>query len=95
MARECYPGDLTEVRDDLEYAGRTPASSISFAMCRGREWRLLGRRFITSVEPAASAGASFHAASIVGAFHGVMAPMTPTGSRIVSIPALTLERRQA
>lgn len=94
MARECYPGDLTEVRDDLE---RRPDPRLFDQLCyvQGREWRLLGRRFITSVEPAASAGASFHAASIVGAFHGVMAPMTPTGSRIVSIPALTLERRQA
>jgi hypothetical protein len=95
MARECYPGDLTEVRDDIEYAGRTPRLFDQLCYVQGREWRLLGRRFSTSVEPAASAGASFQAAIIVGAFHGVMAPMTPTGSRIVSIPALTLERRQA
>jgi hypothetical protein len=34
----------------------------------------------TTVQPAASAGAVFHAASVTGAFHGVIAATTPTGS---------------
>src|SRR3954452_18556685 len=37
----------------------------------------------TTVQPAASAGASFHEASSTGEFHGVMAATTPTGSRSV------------
>jgi hypothetical protein len=36
--------------------------------------------FNTTVQPAASAGASFHAASSSGEFHGVIAATTPTGS---------------
>jgi hypothetical protein len=38
---------------------------------------------ITIVQPAASAGASFHVMSSSGEFHGVMAATTPTGSRRV------------
>ncbi len=34
----------------------------------------------TTVLPAASAGASFHVASMSGEFHGVMAAITPSGS---------------
>ena len=36
--------------------------------------------FSTTVLPAASAGASFHAVRSRGEFHGVMAAMTPSGS---------------
>ena len=35
---------------------------------------------MTTVQPAASAGASFQATSISGEFHGVMKAQTPTGS---------------
>ena len=35
---------------------------------------------ITTVLPAASAGASFHAVSSSGEFHGMMAATTPSGS---------------
>jgi hypothetical protein len=34
----------------------------------------------TSVQPAASAGASFHMSSSSGEFHGTIAATTPTGS---------------
>jgi hypothetical protein len=37
----------------------------------------------TTVLPAARAGAIFHPAIIRGVFHGMIAPMTPTGSRTV------------
>ena len=37
----------------------------------------------TTVQPAASAGASFQVISSSGEFHGVIAPTTPTGSRRV------------
>jgi hypothetical protein len=40
---------------------------------------------ITTVLPAASAGASFQAASIKGEFHGRMAAITPNGSRRVKL----------
>ena len=36
---------------------------------------------MTMVQPAASAGAIFHVASISGEFQGVMNAHTPTGSR--------------
>jgi hypothetical protein len=39
--------------------------------------------FSTSVLPAQSAGAIFNAASSTGAFHGMIAPTTPSGSRRV------------
>jgi hypothetical protein len=39
--------------------------------------------FSTSVLPAQSAGAIFNAPSKTGAFHGMIAPTTPRGSRRV------------
>ena len=39
--------------------------------------------FTTHVQPAASSGASLNVSSSSGLFHGVIAPTTPTGSRIV------------
>jgi hypothetical protein len=41
--------------------------------------------FTTTVLPATSAGAIFSAISIIGTFHGMMAPTTPIGSRIVMV----------
>src|SRR3984957_13180148 len=42
----------------------------------------------THVQPAASAGASFHAAINNGKFQGIICPATPTGSRNVKLSAL-------
>ncbi len=39
---------------------------------------------MTTVLPYASAGAIFHAGIAIGKFHGVMRPMTPSGSRVIS-----------
>jgi len=39
-----------------------------------------GAGFITTVHPAASAGAVFQQASVTGAFHGTITATTPTGS---------------
>jgi len=36
----------------------------------------------TTVQPAASAGATFHEAISIGKFHGMIAATTPTGSLI-------------
>ena len=41
--------------------------------------------FSTTVQPAASAGATFWANSMSGAFHGMIAATTPTGSRSVIV----------
>src|SRR5580704_7615891 len=43
--------------------------------------------FSTQQHPAASAGASFHAAISNGKFHGIICPATPTGSRSVKLSA--------
>jgi hypothetical protein len=40
--------------------------------------------FSTTELPAARMGPSFHAAMIIGKFHGTMAPTTPSGSRVTS-----------
>jgi hypothetical protein len=42
-----------------------------------------GEGLSTTVQPAASAGATFHSAMASGKFHGTMAATTPTGSRCV------------
>ena len=39
--------------------------------------------FSTTVQPVAMAGAIFQIDPAIGAFHGMMAPTTPTGSRTV------------
>jgi hypothetical protein len=41
----------------------------------------------TTELPAARMGPSFHAAMIIGKFHGTMAPTTPSGSRVTSASA--------
>ncbi len=61
-----------------------PASSASSARRRiVREVYSLG--LITAVFPAASAGASFDSVSVIGEFHGVMSPTTPSASRCVKL----------
>ena len=44
---------------------------------------------MTTVLPAASAGASFQDDSRKGKFHGTMAPITPTGWRSVKVKAVS------
>ena len=43
-----------------------------------------GEPLITTVQPAISAGATLNAVIIIGPFHGMIAPTTPTGSRTSS-----------
>ena len=59
-----------------------PASVTSFASSSAVTgvWSL---GFVTIVQPAARAGASFQLSSSSGEFHGTMAATTPTGSRRV------------
>ncbi len=69
------PSPLTR----LNTPGGTPASSQDL-----REEQRAHRRdfagFSTIVQPAASAGATLQVIWLIGQFHGVMRPQTPTGS---------------
>jgi hypothetical protein len=56
-----------------------PASSTSF-ISSSVEAEVNSDGLTTTVQPAASAGASFHVSSRSGEFHGVIAATTPTGS---------------
>ena len=58
----------------------TPASSANCAAASNvRLVSSLG--FSTTLQPAANAGANFHAPTYNGKFHGVICPTTPAGSR--------------
>ena len=59
--------------------GGKPASSSS-AINSSVETEVNSDGFTTTVQPAASAGASFHDSSSSGLFHGVITPTTPIGS---------------
>ena len=41
--------------------------------------------FSTTVQPAARAGATLHAIWLIGQFHGVIRPQTPTGSLMICV----------
>jgi hypothetical protein len=73
---------VAEAGDHVEHAGRIAGLLGQLAQPQGGERRVsAGLRII--VQPAASAGATFHTAISSGKFHGMMAPTTPTGSRRV------------
>ncbi len=72
------PGPVTMLSTP---SGR-PASCISAAR-RSTANVAYSEGLATIVQPAARAGAAFCANSSSGAFHGMMAPTTPTGSRSV------------
>ena len=62
-------------------ASRSSSSAVSGVSSAGLS---------TIVLPAASAGATFHAAMTSGKFHGTMSPTTPSGSRkVMSTPPST------
>ncbi len=60
----------------------TPASCINFAIIKGVSGAS-SEGFNTTVQPVAKAGAIFQIEAAVGAFQGIIAPTTPTGSRVV------------
>src|SRR5690606_20420294 len=66
----------------LTTPGGKPAASISLASS-SVVTGVCSAGLSTTVQPAASAGASFHTAAISGTFQGVIAPTTPTGRRVV------------
>ena len=59
-----------------------PACSMIF-MSSSSDADVYSDGFSTTVLPAASAGASFHAVSSSGEFQGIIAPITPSGSKRV------------
>ncbi|MBU9571701.1 hypothetical protein KTE35_04425 [Burkholderia multivorans] len=59
-------------------AGTPAAATISSSACSAGEVSSDG--FSTTVQPAASAGASFHAVVTIGKFHGTISAATPTAS---------------
>ncbi len=65
---------------------RTPAGSFWLRIWHTRRTAsgASSADFTTTVLPATSAGAIFSAISIMGAFHGMMTPTTPIGSRWVN-----------
>ena len=68
----------------LNTPGGTPASwriSVNTMAFSGA----ISVGFNTIVQPAASAGATLQAIWLIGQFHGVMRPHTPTGSRITIV----------
>jgi hypothetical protein len=66
----------------LTTPGGNPASTISSAR-RSAVIGVCSAALSTTVQPAASAGAIFHAAISSGKFHGMIWPTTPTGSLTV------------
>ena len=62
----------------------TPAGTPASAQISARSDAVIGdcsAGLATTVQPNASAGATFQVSSISGKFHGEMAATTPTGSR--------------
>src|ERR1043166_1221548 len=64
-------------------AGMSVSSATSLPI-HVAEYGVSGAGFRITVQPAASAGASFDRLSMNGKFHGVIAPTTPIGSRTTS-----------
>ncbi len=65
---------------------KTPLGRIAPSNCAARSTvkEASGDAFKTTVLPAARAGATFMASNIKGTFQGIIAPITPRGSRIVN-----------
>jgi len=80
-----------ETRHDIHHARRKPAFSNRWPNSKA-DTDENSDGFHTTVLPAASAGASFHVASINGEFHGVIAATTPNGSSRVKLimPGLSM-----
>jgi hypothetical protein len=66
----------------LTTPGGNPASSIKEAIFKADNG-VCSAVFMTTVQPAARAGANFHACINMGKFHGMICPTTPTGSFVV------------
>ena len=65
----------------LTTPGGSPNSTITSFTNSSREADVYSEGLMTTVQPAAKAGANFQVVSISGEFQGVMKAQTPTGSR--------------
>jgi hypothetical protein len=74
---------VTEAGDDLSTPGGSPAC-IAGSPSSNADSGVCSAGLRTIVHPAASAGATFHAAISSGKFHGMICAATPTGSRRVN-----------
>jgi hypothetical protein len=77
-----WPASTPKPVTTLTAPGGNPASIASSAN-RSTVAEVYSDGLITTVFPAHSAGASLLVVSVSGEFHGVMAPTTPSGSRVV------------
>ena len=71
-----------EAGDDVDHAGRE-AGLVDQSASRSTVAEVYSDGLITIVLPAHSAGASLLVVSVSGEFQGVIAPTTPSGSRVV------------
>ncbi|MNS79401.1 hypothetical protein D3C72_1130550 [compost metagenome] len=83
-AASAAPAVAPRPHTTLSAPGGKPASSASSAS-RSAVSGVSSDGLSTTVQPAASAGATFHSAMASGKFHGTMAATTPTGSRRVYV----------
>ena len=72
----------------LNTPGGTPASSITCAN-KSAFIGAISLGFKIMVQPAASAGATLQAIWLIGQFHGVIMPTTPTGSYSIAVVPCT------
>ena len=80
-ARTSGVADLgAEAGDDVDHAGRKARPRRTSSANSSVDAEVNSDGLITTVLPAASAGAIFQAVSSSGEFHGVIAATTPTGS---------------
>ena len=68
----------TGAGNDVEHPGGSPASAASEAKINA-DSGVVSAGFSTTVLPVASAGATFQASIIIGKFHGITWPATPSG----------------
>src|SRR5688572_44019 len=67
---------------------KTPAGTLALSKISARIMAFSGvisLGFSTIVQPAASAGMTLHMTWLIGQFHGVMKPQTPTGSFMILV----------
>ena len=76
-----FPARLVPPFDLFE--GEAQLSKAYLARLKRIDEMAYGMAPHSAVQPVASAGAIFQIEAAVGAFHGMIAPTTPTGSRVV------------
>ena len=81
MLDQRVAGFLAEAVDQVEHALAAGPASAKISAHRLADSGVNSAGLSTTVQPDASAGASFQLSSMNGVFHGVISPATPTGLR--------------